>query len=251
LSPFTDPRLLLLPNAWDALSARLAQDSGAKAVGTTSAVLAWSRGYADGEQLPFDQLLREVRAIARVLRVPLTVDFERGYSTDPAIVAKHAVMLVEAGAAGINLEDQAADPRSLADKIRAVRSVVPREQLFINARTCVVLRGLTSEVSELVARARIYEEAGADGFFVPRLVKLETIEAVARGTALPLNVLLTPGLPSPPELERAGVRRLSMGPRVGEAAYSAAAQTIQEVLGGHGEPLRYPQLDALWSHRET
>ncbi len=249
MSPFTDPGLLLLPNAWNALSARLAQDAGAKAVGTTSAVLAWSRGYADGEQLPFDELLREVRAIARVLRVPLTVDFERGYSTDPATVAKHVVMLVEAGAAGINLEDQSADPRLLANKIRAVRSLVPRERLFINARTCVVLQGVTSEVSELVDRARLYEEAGADGYFVPRLWKLESIEAVARGTALPFNVMLTPGLPSPLELERAGVRRLSMGPRVGEAAYSAAAHAMQELLGGQRVLLRYPQLDALWSHR--
>jgi 2-methylisocitrate lyase-like PEP mutase family enzyme len=104
------PALLLLPNAWDAGTARLIESLGAKAIATTSAGLAWSRGYPDGNALPDDQLIAATRDIARVIRVPLTVDIEAGYSDDPRAVARLAARVLATGAVGINIEDGAGSP---------------------------------------------------------------------------------------------------------------------------------------------
>src|SRR5882757_5574393 len=104
------PALLLLPNAWDAVTARLIESLGAKAIATTSAGLAWSRGYPDGNALPDDQLIAATCDIARVTRVPLTVDIEAGYSDDPRGVARLVARVVAAGAVGINIEDGAGSP---------------------------------------------------------------------------------------------------------------------------------------------
>src|SRR6185436_17346370 len=109
--------LLLLPNAWDPGSARLIESLGAKAIATTSAGLAWSRGYPDGDALPIEQLIQTVRDISRVIRVPLTIDIEGGYSVDPAVVARVVSGIIEAGAVGINIEDGAGSPEVLCEKI--------------------------------------------------------------------------------------------------------------------------------------
>ncbi len=139
-----DGELLILPNAWDAGSARLIESRGAKAIATTSAGLAWSRGYPDGDALPVEQLLSAVRAIARVIGVPLTIDVEGGYSNDPAAVAGLVAGILEAGAVGINIEDGSGSPALLCAKIAAARESAGRAgvELFINARTDVYLRGL-------------------------------------------------------------------------------------------------------------
>src|ERR1700692_1224899 len=129
-----EPALLLLPNAWDAITARLIESLGAKAIATTSAGLAWSRGYPDGNALPDDQLIAATRDIARVIRVPLTVDIEAGYSDDPRTVARLVARILDIGAVGINIEDGAASPDLLCKKIAAVRDVAMRSgvDLFIN-----------------------------------------------------------------------------------------------------------------------
>ncbi len=136
--------LLRLANAWDAGTARLIEQRGAAAVATTSAGLAWAQGYADGDRLDPDVLLQAVSHIARVIRVPLTVDVEGGYSDEPDSVAALVLRVVHAGAAGINLEDGAGAPDLLAAKIRAIREacVAQGADVFINARTDVYLRGL-------------------------------------------------------------------------------------------------------------
>ncbi|MEO7886490.1 MAG: isocitrate lyase/phosphoenolpyruvate mutase family protein, partial [Polaromonas sp.] len=134
--------VLLLPNAWDAASVKIFEASGAKAVATSSASLAWACGYADGGALPPDELLDAVARITRVLKVPLTVDMEDGYSQDPAEVGRLAAELVDVCAVGINLEDGSDAPALLADKIRAIRSALKGKPLFINARTDVYLRKL-------------------------------------------------------------------------------------------------------------
>src|ERR1700704_6256515 len=138
------PALLLLPNAWDAVTARLIESLGAKAIATTSAGLAWSRGYPDGNALPDDQLIAATRDIARVIRVPLTVDIEAGYSDDPAAVARLVARVLALGAVGINIEDGAGSPDLLSKKIVAIRDHIAHsgDDLFINARTDVYLRGV-------------------------------------------------------------------------------------------------------------
>jgi 2-methylisocitrate lyase-like PEP mutase family enzyme len=132
--------LLLLPNAWDPGSARLIESLGAKAIATTSAGLAWSRGYPDGDALPIEQLIKTVRDISRVIRVPLSIDVEGGYSDDPAVVARLVSGIIEAGAVGINIEDGAGSPDVLCAKIETARRSAARAgvDLFINvARTCI------------------------------------------------------------------------------------------------------------------
>jgi 2-methylisocitrate lyase-like PEP mutase family enzyme len=222
------PGLLLLANCWDAGSARLLENLGARALATTSAGLAWSNGYPDGDALPVERLVASVRAIARVIKVPLTVDIEGGYSSDPAAVAETVAAIIDAGAVGINLEDGAAAPELLAAKIERVkqRAEKARVDLFVNARTDVYLRGLVPEaarIQESRERAKRYRNAGADGLFVPKVVDAKDIEAIASAIELPLNVLAWPKLPPAAELAALGVRRLSSGSALAQIAFGRAA----------------------------
>src|SRR6202030_3777799 len=136
------PALLVLPNAWDAITARLIESLGAKAVATTSAGVAWSRGYPDGNALPNDQLIAATRDIARVIRAPLTVNIEAGNSADPRAVGRLVPRVLSVGVVGINVEDGTGSPDLLCQKIAAIRENAAHSgvDLFINARTDVYLR---------------------------------------------------------------------------------------------------------------
>lgn len=253
-------RMLVLPNAWDAGSARLIEASGAEAIATSSAALAWAQGYADGEHLPIDALVAAVAAITRVVSAPVTVDFERGYSDDPAAVAAAVLRLIDAGAVGVNLEDGSAPPELLARKIRAVRAAVAARgaDVFINARTDVYLRGLAPPeraVPETLVRARLYADAGCDGLFVPKVTALDEIDAIVRGSSLPLNVMAMPGIAPVAELRGAGARRLSVGPGLAEVALAAARRACVELLE-HGTyaslfacEVTYAEMNALFPPR--
>lgn len=232
------PELLLLPNAWDAGSGRLIESLGAKAIATTSAGVAWSRGYPDGDALPVGQLLAAVRDIARVVRVPLSVDIEGGYSDDPAAVAQFVAGVIDAGAVGINIEDGAGAPHLLCAKIEAVRQAASRTgvDLFINARTDVYLRGLATgdaAIEEVVRRARDYRAAGCDALFVLGLADGSAIAAIASAIhPLPLNIMAVPGLPSVDVLHQQGVRRLSAGSALAQSVLGRAGQLAVGFLGG-------------------
>jgi 2-methylisocitrate lyase-like PEP mutase family enzyme len=238
-----DGELLILPNAWDAGSARLIESRGAKAIATTSAGLAWSRGYPDGDALPIEQLLSAVRAIARVIGVPLSIDIEGGYSNDPGAVAGLVAGILEAGAVGINIEDGSGSPALLCAKIAAARESAGRAgvELFINARTDVYLRGLAGEgdaVGEVARRSERYRAAGCDGIFVPGLADGSAIEAIAAAIhPLPLNIMLMPGLPSKEELHARGVRRLSAGSAIAQAALGRVGRMTEEFLAGGAEEM--------------
>jgi 2-methylisocitrate lyase-like PEP mutase family enzyme len=215
--------LLLLANAWDAGSARLIESCGAAAIATTSAGLAWSHGYPDGDALPPRILAAAVAEIARVLSVPLTVDVEGGYSADPTAVGEVVAAVVGAGAVGVNVEDGAARPELLCAKIAAAKTAASAAgvDLFVNARTDVCLRGLVppeQAVAETVARARRYRDAGCDGLFVPYLTEPAAIRAVVEAIALPLNVMVTPSLAPVAGLRAMGVRRVSAGSAIAHAA---------------------------------
>lgn len=237
---------LLLANAWDAASARLLEDAGAPAIGTSSAAVAWARGYPDGNALPRAELISAIRNMARVLSAPLTADIEGGYSDSPETVAELAAEVVEAGAAGINIEDGTSDPALLVDKIRAIRSALGPAPLFINARTDVYLAGLETDgaaAAATVERLKHYEAAGADGAFVPGLADAGEMTVIAGASALPLNVMVVPGLPPIDRLRAAGVRRISLGPALFVTAYTRASAAARAFLGGEMAPL-FPQ-DAL------
>lgn len=216
--------LLILPNAWDAASARLVEECGAAAIATTSSGVAWSHGYPDGNALPPAVVAAAVAEIARVIRVPLTADIEAGYSDDPRAVAEVVSAVIGAGAVGINIEDGAGSPDLLCAKIEAAKAAAARADvdLFVNARVDVFLRGLAPAdraVEATIERCRRYQGAGADGIFVPGLSEPSAMRAVVRGVdPLPLNVMALPGLPAAAELRALGVRRLSAGAAVASAA---------------------------------
>lgn len=247
------PDVLLLANAWDAGSARLAQSLGAPAVATTSAGVAWSLGYPDDRSLPVDLAIGTARGIARVLDVPLSIDLEHGYSDDPDVVAGHVAQLVEAGVAGINIEDGTDDPSVLAGKIEAIRRA--GGDIFINARTDVYLRGLAPEdarVWEVLQRAKLYRDAGADGLFVPGICAPDEIRVVVDSVELPVNVLAWGGLPSVPQLAALGVRRLSAGSSIAADVWGTTRGLMQAFLAGTDapathEPMDYGQMQQLFA----
>lgn len=227
---------LVLPNAWDAASARVAQDLGAKAVATSSAAVAWSHGYADGEAMPREVVLTATRETLRVVSVPVTVDSEAGYSSDPAQAAAHVATLIDLGVAGINIEDGRDAPDLLAAKIRAIRAL--GKDVFINARADVYLKNLVGDgekLAEMILRAKLYEAAGADGFFAPSMSDLSAIEQVVHATRLPVNCLVQKTLPPLADLKRIGVRRISAGAAIGRAAYGAAVRAAKMLLD-EGKP---------------
>ena len=247
--------LLRLPNAWDVGSARLFEACGARAIATTSAGLAWSLGYADGNQVPARVLEAAAREIARVVRVPLSVDAEAGLAKDAGVVAETIGALLGAGAVGVNLEDGVDAPDLLQAKIEAAKRAAARAgvALFVNARTDVYLKGLVPKElarEETIARGLAYRAAGADGFFVPGLAEPEAIRAVVAAVDLPLNVMLVPGLPTPRELQALGVRRLSAGSSIAQNVYSFARREALALLGDEkaasAPSLTYPELNALF-----
>jgi 2-methylisocitrate lyase-like PEP mutase family enzyme len=221
------PTLLVIANAWDAGSARMIESAGAPAAATTSAGVAWSLGYPDGEALPLPLLVSTIAGIVRAIDVPLTVDLEGGYADDPEIVGETVARVIDVGAIGINIEDGSASPDLLCAKIAQAKRAGARLgiNLFVNARTDVYLRDLapkSARVAETLAREERYREAGADGIFVPGLVDPVEIRAIAEGTALPLNVMASRDLPPAAELARLGVRRLSAGSAIAQGVWSRA-----------------------------
>jgi 2-methylisocitrate lyase-like PEP mutase family enzyme len=249
------PDLLKIANVWDAGSAVLVQSLGVPALATTSAGLAWALGYPDGHHLPVAEHAAALRRIARVARVPLSADSEAGYSDDPATVAAHILLFVEAGVVGINIEDGAGTPALLCRKIEAIKAAAAHAgvDVFINARCDVWLKQLAPgrEVAEALLRARDYAAAGADGLFAAGVTAAADIEALVAGQPLPLNVMARATMPGLAELQRLGVRRISAGSAIAEAAWGRAARAAAGFLAqGAGDALfdgaaPYPEINGL------
>ena len=228
------PRILILANAWDVISARIMEDAGFPAVATTSAGVAAVLGYPDGQRVPQREMLEFVARIARAVSVPVTADMESGYGTSPADMAEMARALVDAGAVGLNLEDVTGDDEGShvemglqTEKIAAVReaSAAAGVPLVINARTDVYLMPIGPEETRFertVERLRTYRKAGADCVFAPGIREKETIGRLVRAVDAPLNILLQPGGPTVAELEKLGVARASIGSGTMRAALGTA-----------------------------
>ena len=226
---------LILPNAWDAASARVMQDSGAKAIATSSAAVAWAHGYADGHHFPVAKLVAVVEEIARVVSVPITTDAEGGYDDDPRRAAENVTALINAGAVGVNIEDGKQPHELHLKKIEAIREAAVRAgvDLYINARTDVFLKKLVppeEAVRETLRRAAALKSAGASGLFAPAAIKSEDIAAIAEGAGLPLNVMAIPGVPNAADLKALGVKRLSAATAVFNAAIAGAREAAEDFL---------------------
>lgn len=238
------PDVLVLPNAWDAASAAVMADAGAKAVATSSAAVAWAHGYPDGDVLPMDLVVATIAATAKAAGdVPLTADIEGGFTDDLDALSANIARVIEAGAVGINIEDGGRDPALHARKIAAVRAQAERQgaSLFINARTDVYLRGLAegeAAEAEAIRRGKLYASAGADGIFVPGAAEGALIGRLAASIPAPLNILAWPGAPDAAALKALGVRRLSAGTGTFNAASAALARAAAAFLeGGSSEAL--------------
>ena len=228
--------ILVLPNAWDGASAAILADAGARAVATSSAAVAWAHGYPDGDKLPRARLIATLEAAARAAgETPLTADIEGGYTDDLGELAELIAAVIEAGAVGINLEDGRRSPDLHARKIEAARKAADAAgvPLFINARTDVILKGLAeghAAYADVAQRAAGYRDAGADGIFVPGAKDEDLIGRLADAIALPLNIMLLPGLAPAARLQALGVRRLSSATAPFRAAYAPLAKAAGEYL---------------------
>jgi 2-methylisocitrate lyase-like PEP mutase family enzyme len=259
-----DRRPLVLPNAWDAGSARLLEQTGAAAIGTTSAGVSWARGRRDGQTLPREMMIEELRRMVAAVAVPVTADIESGYGAGTANdVAETVRGVIQAGAVGINLEDtpgRAGEPLLTAEehgeRISAARQVATTEghDLFINARIDVYLTEWghpEARLDETARRANCYLAAGADGVFVPGVADVDTVSRLVQMVDGPVNIMASPGCSPILELGRIGVARVSVGPGLAQAALAAALTATAELLE-HGTyaaldcGLAFAEADALF-----
>ena len=234
--------ILVLPNVWDAASATLAVAAGAEALATTSGGVAWSLGRADGERAGRDEMLAAAARITAAVPVPVTVDIEGGYGSSPDDVAGAVLEAVRAGAAGVNLEDSRSTDGTLytadeqAARLRSARDAARTaglSELVLNARTDVYLFGIGApdgRLADVLTRATAYAAAGADSLFVPGLLDLDVLAELCTASPLPVNVMAGPGAPSVAELAAVGVRRVTVGTSIAQAAYSVAFRATAELL---------------------
>ena len=235
---------LVLPNAWDAASARVFEDVGFSAIATTSGGIANARGLPDGERIGRDAMVREIASIVRAVDRPVTADIEAGYGDSPADVAATVNAVLDIGVVGVNLEDNAhrADGPPLystaeqAARIRAARDAADKRRihLVINARTDSFLLGLGADIDEriemTIERGRAYLQAGADLVFVPVLIDPEVVRQVTGAIKGPISLMAMPGAPAARVLFDAGASRISLGNSAMLATLGSLREIANEVF---------------------
>lgn len=231
-------KILVLPNAWDAGSARIFEKAGFPAIATTSAGVAFTYGKPDGQQINAAEMLAVVKRIAEAVRVPVTADVEAGYGD----IAGTVRGVLDAGAVGMNLEDLEGDGSTgliplaeQVERVKAARSAADAAgvHVVLNARTDVFLAGIGEPEDRLaltIDRIRAYAEAGADSLFVPAVKDEDVIRALVQSVPKPINILANAGVPSTGRLQELGVRRVSTGSGPSRAALSVAQAVAAELL---------------------
>jgi 2-methylisocitrate lyase-like PEP mutase family enzyme len=261
------PRILALPNAWDVVSARILEEVGHPAIATSSAAMAFSLGYPDGQRISRREMLDAVAKITRAVRVPVTADLESGYGKTPEEIADFTKAMVASGAVGLNFEDVTGDDESThvalglqVQKIRAIRETAAAlgVPVVINARTDVYLMPIgpeTTRFERTVERLHAYRDAGADCLFVPGLCDREIIAKLVKALDAPLNILASAGCPSLDELEKMGVARVSAGSSAMRAAMGAFQRVAKDWLAHesydslHQVTVPYAELNQMMARR--
>ena len=230
---------VVLYNIWDPGSAQAVAKAGAKALATGSHPVGDASGFGDAQQVPLDFVFDNARRIVAAVDLPLTVDFEGAYSDDPAQGAANVVRLAATGSVGCNFEDQVIGGEGLhpldlqVRRIEAMRSAVG-DAFFINARTDAFLKTQQHDdalVDKVIERGKAFADAGASGFFVPRLADPRQVERVVREVPLPLNVIAFPGAPDKKVWAEAGVARISHGPFPHRALMAKPEEMAREAIG--------------------
>jgi 2-methylisocitrate lyase-like PEP mutase family enzyme len=229
---------VILYNIWDVGSAHAVIAAGAKALATGSHPVADANGWLDGQQVPIDFALANAKRIVEAVELPLTVDFEGAYSTDPEEGGANTARLKATGAVGCNFEDQVVGGEGLhaldvqMKRIAAIRQAVG-DDFYINARTDLFLKTQTHDdalIDQVVERGKAFADAGASGFFVPRLADPRQIERVVREVPLPLNVIAFPNAPEKKVWADAGVARISHGPFPHRALMGKLEEMAREAI---------------------
>lgn len=234
--------ILVLPNCWDAGSAKILADAGFPAIATTSAGIAFSHGYADGHNISREEMCAEVARCAAIIPVPLSADMEGGYGATPEDVAETVRQAIKAGAVGANIEDSIAtnetpmlDEKVAIERIRAGRKAADDAGIsfVLNARTDLYLyhRGPATPAmfNMAVSRANAYYAAGARSVFVPGVTDAELIERLVGAIEAPLNILAGPNSPSTAELQEMGVARVSIGGSLARACLTLIETAADEL----------------------
>jgi len=230
--------LLFLPNAWDLLSALILQQSGYKAIATTSWGVANAMGYKDGEQIEFKELLTLAEKMVNTLDIPVSIDIESGYSQNSDIIADNVLKLAEVGVSGVNFEDSLKSSSGLISvekqckllkKMRSRLDSHGYSDFFINARIDTYFQ-LDNPVDETIIRANQYHNSGANGIFVPGLSQNEEIKQVVSAIIAPLNLMSLPNLTDVNSLNQLGVKRFSIGPSLSNATTAFIESSAREVL---------------------
>ncbi|GAB5475080.1 MAG: isocitrate lyase/phosphoenolpyruvate mutase family protein [Maribacter sp.] len=234
-------KMLILPNVWDVGSARIFESQGFGALATTSAGIAYSKGFADGEKLTIEDMVNATGRIAQRISLPLSVDLEKGYGDSAEEVKNNVRRIIEAGAVGINLEDgnDTADPYLdhlplVLDKIKALDELKKEMGVpfVINARSCAfwLQIGLEKDRVELaIDRANAFADAGADCIFLPGSISKTTLMILLRDINSPINIIANPTFNNLPEMENMGVKRLSIGSGAVRAALGHTIRVAQEL----------------------
>ncbi|WP_260412507.1 isocitrate lyase/phosphoenolpyruvate mutase family protein [Alkalihalobacillus sp. TS-13] len=236
-----DSSTFVLPNAWDVISAKMFEEGGFRAIGTTSAGIAASLGYRDGQQLPIDKMIAVVECIVNAVDVPVSADIEAGYGNTAEEVVRTVQKILNAGAVGINIEDGTGDLQhpindlsSQTEMISAIKEFCKEndEALFINARTDLYWLKIgdpSTRFQMALERVKAYEEAGADCIFVPGLHDKETIQKLRSEVSCSINLLVHPYLPSLKELSEIGIERVSTGSAPFRATVTLLKKMSEEI----------------------
>ncbi len=231
--------LFILPNAWDANSARVFQENKFPAIATSSAAVSTALGYEDGEGMPFEEYLFVIRRILTAVKIPLTVDMEMGFGKTKEEVLENLRKLADLGVAGINIEDSTIrdsirslkEAKDFAKMIEFLKNKLSSEKrsLFINIRCDTYLLDVKDKQKETDKRLKAYENTGADGIFLPCITDENDIAEAVDNTKLPINVMCIPGLPDFKTLNKLDVKRVSMGPFLFNKVYKAAGDLTEKI----------------------
>lgn len=230
---------LLIGNVWDVPSTKIAEQLNFQAIGTSSSAIARLLGYNDGEEISFSELEYIIKRITLNTHLPLSVDLEAGYSRNPKTIVEHIKRLSNLGIVGINLEDSIVSQKRVllssddfTNILSKIKTYLVKENLdtFVNIRTDTFILLQNDKLAETQRRIQVYQEAGADGIFVPCIEKEEDIKTIVASTSLPLNVMCMPKLPNFNTLTKLGVKRISMGNFMFDNMYNWFEQTAKNIL---------------------